>query len=208
MKIDLHCHTVYSGDSTLTPLELIKKAKSLGLDGVAVTEHMSFEASAPADEAAAAENFILFRGVEVSTDLGHFQLFGVEDDSWNIWGMAHYVPARPLIERAKTLGLVVVAAHPFGRRDRYAAMDAIYSLEGLDAIETANGRSTEKENSLSRTAAVNMNLPMTGGSDCHRADEVGNAYTVFENRFTTLRELMEEIRAGRSSPLLVRHRPG
>lgn len=208
MKIDLHCHTIHSGDSTLTPLELIKIAKNSGLDGVAITEHMSYEASAPADEAALSEGFPVFRGVEVSTDLGHFQLFGVVDDSWNIWGNAGYVPARPLLKRAGELGLLVIAAHPYGRRDRYAALDAVYTFEGLGAIEAANGRSTKQENDLSRTAGLNMGLPMTGGSDCHRPDEVGNAYTVFENRFSTVRELIGEIRAGRVSSVLVRCRPG
>src|SRR3990170_5637769 len=40
MLIDLHCHTrLGSEDSFLTPVELIQRAKALGLDGVCLTEH-------------------------------------------------------------------------------------------------------------------------------------------------------------------------
>ena len=40
MILDLHIHTSWhSADSNLSPIELIREAKRLGLDGVVVTEH-------------------------------------------------------------------------------------------------------------------------------------------------------------------------
>jgi len=45
-----------------------------------------------------------------------------------------------------------------------------------------------------------MGLPMTGGSDCHRPDEVAACFTVFERNPSTLAELIVEIIAGRMSP--------
>ena len=38
MPIDLHLHSTHS-DGTLTPAELIRQAKSLGLSAVALTDH-------------------------------------------------------------------------------------------------------------------------------------------------------------------------
>src|SRR5215467_6346868 len=40
MILDLHIHTSWhSADSNLSPIDLIREAKRLGLDGVVVTEH-------------------------------------------------------------------------------------------------------------------------------------------------------------------------
>lgn len=202
MKIDLHCHTVYSGDSLLTPRELFLRARELGLDGVAITEHMSIEASFPAEKVAKEEGFTLFRGVEVSTDKGHIVLFGPEDDSWNIWGERDYYDGLKVIERAAELGAVIIAAHPYSRRDLYAAMDQIYGFPGLTAIECANGRCRAGENEAATTAAEKLGLAKTGGSDCHLPDEIATCYTLFERSPATLAELMIEIRAKRISPVI------
>ncbi len=42
-RYDLHCHSTYS-DGSLTPQELAARAKSLGLSGLAITDHDSFDA--------------------------------------------------------------------------------------------------------------------------------------------------------------------
>ena len=39
MKADLHVHTSASRDSALSPRTLIKTAKKVGLDAIAVTDH-------------------------------------------------------------------------------------------------------------------------------------------------------------------------
>ena len=40
MDIDLHIHTNrYSGCSNIDPAKLLKKARAVGLDGIALTEH-------------------------------------------------------------------------------------------------------------------------------------------------------------------------
>ncbi len=193
----MHCHTVYSGDSSLTPLKLIRTARACGMDAVAITEHDSYEASAPADKVAADEGFTLIRGVEVSTDLGHFCLFGVEDDSWDRWPGVHYKPGAEVVETAVAAGLLVIAAHPYSKRDLYAAMDAIYELGTVSAIEAMNGRCRGDDNELAAEAARNMGLPVTGGSDCHSAAEVARCYTVLEREVTDWTGLKAEIEAGR-----------
>lgn len=200
MNVDLHCHTVYSGDSRLTPRELFRKAREMGMDGVAITEHMSLDASLPAVKIAEEEGFLLFRGVEVSTDRGHLVLFGPEDDFWNLWGERDYHDGRKVLERAFDIGALVIAAHPYSRRDLYAAMDEVLGFKGLAAIEGLNGRCRAGENEAAQAAAQRMGLPMTGGSDCHRLDEVAACFTVFERDVSSLSELMAAIRAGRISP--------
>lgn len=41
LKIDLHCHTKYSGDNNLELEELVEQAIRMNLDGVCITEHSS-----------------------------------------------------------------------------------------------------------------------------------------------------------------------
>ncbi|TDC86504.1 CehA/McbA family metallohydrolase [Actinomadura sp. 7K507] len=76
---DLHSHTVHS-DGTLTVHELACLAASRGLDFLAVTDHntVSHHPELPAAEAHA--GIVLLPGQEVTTDLGHANVFG--DVGW------------------------------------------------------------------------------------------------------------------------------
>ena len=78
MILDLHIHTSWhSADSNLSPIELIREAKRLGLDGVVVTEHDHGWDRFRARELAAEHDFLFLRGMEVSTDLGHILVCGL-----------------------------------------------------------------------------------------------------------------------------------
>ncbi len=84
MLIDLHCHTKYSHDNYLEPDDLFDRAIEMGLDGVCITEHHSYEASAPIMHRPRPHNLLVLRGLEISTDYGHLLVYGVSDDSWNL----------------------------------------------------------------------------------------------------------------------------
>lgn len=64
---DLHCHTVYS-DGTATPEDLIIQAKSLGLQGVAITDHDTTAGWADFRSAAAAANMPVLFGSEITAE--------------------------------------------------------------------------------------------------------------------------------------------
>jgi histidinol phosphatase-like PHP family hydrolase len=49
-RIDLHVHTRFSGDNDADPEEIVERAIERGLDGIAFTEHYSFEASEHAEQ--------------------------------------------------------------------------------------------------------------------------------------------------------------
>ena len=82
MWIDTHCHTKYSYDNWLEPVALIRRAKALGLDGIVITEHYSYEASAPVEAIVQGEVLLLLRGVEIGTDRGPRLVYGVEAYAW------------------------------------------------------------------------------------------------------------------------------
>lgn len=194
MKIDLHCHSKYSHDNYFEPEALIEEAAKKGLDGVCFTEHYSVEASWPVERINVPEDFLVFRGVEISTDRGHLLVYGLKDDSWNIWSGNNLLDCRRVIDRVHAMGAVCVAAHPF--RDGESLGAEVERLAGLDALETHNGGCLEKENHRSESAARLKSLPSVGGSDCHWSGQVGRAYTEFKNSVRTLEDLVSRIKAG------------
>lgn len=62
---DLHCHTRFS-DGTYTPTELVKQAKGLGLQGVAITDHDTYAGWHEVAHAAEQYEFPVIRGSEIT----------------------------------------------------------------------------------------------------------------------------------------------
>lgn len=195
MKIDLHCHSKYSHDTYFDPAALIRQAQQIGLDGVCFTEHFSVDTSMAVEKINVHDGFRVFRGVEISTAWGHLLVYGLKDDVWNRWGRDHYLDVENVIRAVHELGGICAPAHPF--REWSSFGKRVFDLEGLDAVETHNGRNTASENHQALMAAQALGLPCIGGSDCHRKDQVGLGYTRFENRVSNMDELVAEIRAGR-----------
>ncbi|MUN39427.1 CehA/McbA family metallohydrolase [Actinomadura litoris] len=76
---DLHAHTVHS-DGTLTVDELAGRAAARGLDFLAVTDHNTVSHHPELPAAGAHAGVVLVPGQEVTTDLGHANVFG--DTGW------------------------------------------------------------------------------------------------------------------------------
>ena len=62
---DLHSHSTAS-DGTLDPASLVKKARSAGVDVLALTDHDTRDGRAEATQAGADRDLHLIRGVEIS----------------------------------------------------------------------------------------------------------------------------------------------
>ena len=163
MLFDIHVHSLYS-DGANTPAEIIKYAQSIGLSGIAITDHNEV---AGAKEAlrVCPEGFIVIPGIEVSSLDGH--ILGL--------GIAEKIPmglsAEETVERIHAAGGIAVAAHPFDRL-RQGVGDLIYKV-GFDAVELYNGHTilaSRKPVEIAR----NLKLPVTGGSDAHLLSEIGS----------------------------------
>ncbi|RJP71234.1 MAG: PHP domain-containing protein [Candidatus Abyssobacteria bacterium SURF_17] len=199
MFIDLHCHTRYSGDNTLEPLDLIDTARRRGLDAVCITEHDSFCASEPVEEIAQAEGFLVFRGVEINTDKGHILAFGLRDDSWKE-RTGYYTKIASVRPKVEACGGILIPAHPFRIIGAASVSNGLFSMDYINALEVLNGENTERENALAIEAWERLRIPGTAGSDCHFAREVGSCATWFERTVGTLEELISEVKAGRVAP--------
>jgi predicted metal-dependent phosphoesterase TrpH len=194
MRIDLHCHSSYSYDNYLDPLQVITRARELNLDGVCFTEHLSYDLSRFVESLDPPDGFLILRGVEISTDKGHVLVYGVRDDSWNTWHRDFHLEILEVVRNVQSLGGICVPAHPF--RGWNALGEEIFQIEGFEALETHNGLSTDEQNQRALNAANRLRLPSIGGSDCHRIDVLGKTFTEFQARFQTMEEMIEEIKAG------------
>ena len=107
----------------------------------------------------------------------------------------------------------MIAAHPFrgfltfgigylGLTPEKARERPIF--QGVDAVEVLNSRVSEKENSFAAQVAAGLRLPVTGGSDAHKAGEVGLYATRFSDPIRNERDLVEALKNGRYSPVVFR----
>ena len=179
-NIDLHVHSVYSGDNPTDPEEVVLKAIERGLDGIAFTEHYSYEASESVVllREKYGSQIMLFRGVEFSAAEGHCLVYGVNTDRLSI----KYAPIADLIRIVNNNGGVSIPSHPY--RGVNSIGDMIRNLNGICAIEGYNGCNMHSFNQKAVDTAQALNLPFTGGSDAHAAGEIGSCYTEFSDIVT------------------------
>lgn len=191
-RVDLHTHTLHSGDSDAEPGEMVEAAIRKGLHGIAFTEHYYYAASEYAEglRQQYAGRIRIFRGVEFSASEGHCLVFGVDTDRLGISGAS----VTELVREVCMRGGVVIPSHPYRRGTGMG--DLVMSTPGIAAIEGCNGFNMHAMNASALDAAARLGLPSIGGSDAHAAIEVGYCHTEFESEVPE-GGLVEAIRAGR-----------
>ncbi len=179
-KIDLHVHTRFSGDNDADPEEVVERAIERRLDGIAFTEHCSFEASEHAEllREKYGKTITLLRGVEFSALEGHCLIFGVNTDRFDI----KQAPLAEIVRVIIGAGGVLIPSHPY--RGGNSVGDLARTLKGISAIEGYNGVNMHAMNTKAIEAAKERDLPFTGGSDAHAPQEVGSCYTEFDDLVT------------------------
>ena len=187
MRLDLHSHSRYSPDSKLDPAEIVRVAKSRGLDGIAITDHNAVEGAAKAWDYARGIGVTVVRGTEVSTKEGHVLAYGVREP------IPRDLSSRETVERIVADGGIPVAAHPYrfwsglGEEATVAAPFAAY--------EVRNARTLRRGNAKASALAASKGVPGIGGSDAHFLEEIGRAVTVVEDASTEV-EVLEAVRRG------------
>jgi len=200
MLIDLHVHTTRTPGGTLRPLDVLRAARSLGLDGVAFTDLDGFDALPEARAAAAETGLVALVGLTLSTTQGRFLCFF--DDPGRLATPAELFgpaprPAVAALARAVTLGAAVVAAHPYDRTLAPATGDAVFTLDGLAALEGLHGRSSHGANDLAVEAADHLGLPCVGGSGALTSlAQLGAAATLLREPVVDEAGLVRQLRAG------------
>ncbi|MEW6732123.1 MAG: CehA/McbA family metallohydrolase [Acidobacteriota bacterium] len=195
MIIDLHVHTVDSRDSLIPLEDLIEQALSIGLDAVCLMEHNRLSEDDTAELFANNTMLKIFRGVEVSSDLGHMLVYGITPQQWQLFEGKAQIYAQELVDSVRSWGGVCIPAHPF-RFNSPSIGDKISSLVGVFAIEGYNGKTDINENLQAGEVAARLQLKVTGGSDAHMLGQVGKCVTIFDEPIESIEELVTQLKAG------------
>jgi predicted metal-dependent phosphoesterase TrpH len=191
-RIDLHVHTKYSGDNDSDPEESVIRAIERGMNGVAFTEHYSYEASEPVESLKEKykDSIKIFRGVEFTSAEGHCLIFGVNTDRVAV----KYAPVQDLARTVNESDGVIIPSHPF--RQGNSLGNTVREVSGLCALEGYNGCNMHSLNEKAVEMAKTLNLPFTGGSDAHASIEVGSCFTEFDDP-VTYENFIDLLRRGR-----------
>ncbi|MBI5283761.1 MAG: PHP domain-containing protein [Chloroflexi bacterium] len=189
MLIDLHCHTkVHSACSALTPEALVRAAVARGLGGVCITEHDALWPLEDCERLAAEMDFVVLRGMEVTTEVGHVLVFGVP---YHHASMAHLSELHRIV---RSEGGLMYLAHP---SRRYGALPPDDLASVFDSVEVHNGTEGMLQNDNAARLARGLVLPGVGGSDSHAVREVGVCATDFSDDVRDEAAFLDALRAGR-----------
>ncbi|MGZ4902278.1 MAG: PHP domain-containing protein [Halobacteriota archaeon] len=169
MIVDLHIHSKYSGDSVIEPMTILKIAKKLRLNGIAVTDHLTIKGGIEARKLNTDPDFLVIVGSEIETDNREdiVGLFLTED----IMSRG----AREVIEEIRAQGGIAFWAHPFRAGKNLLRADLI---KRVDLIEGFNSKTSASRNVLAQELAYQYTKPLIGTSDAHHASEIGNGKTL------------------------------
>ena len=187
IRADLHIHTTYSDDSTVTPKVLVEKLVAHNsIKVAAVTDHNTVSGHKEILKFAAAyPDILIIPGVEISTIEGDILLLGAEKTPPQPW------TTQNVVDFAKDNNYVSVVAHPYRE---YGMGDTARKYK-VDAIEVINGESTSQANKMARELAKSMHLPGLAGSDAHTTSEPLTVYTEIQAGLN-VDEILKAIKKG------------
>jgi predicted metal-dependent phosphoesterase TrpH len=205
--VDLHLHTTRgSADSNLSPKDLIERARAIGIGAVCITEHDNIWDLKEIASIAADAGVLCLRGMEVTTEMGHIGVFGLNEYVGGIYKL------RELRKVVDGLGGIMVANHPFRYKldprfsfinEDHEPIDPTHPERAAkleifrvcDAVEALNGACSEEENLFALKVARALGLAEVAGSDSHSANSVGYVTTLLPSPVRTERELIDAIKA-------------
>jgi predicted metal-dependent phosphoesterase TrpH len=191
VRVDLHTHSMWSGDCTTTPDELAEGVAASGIDVLCLTDHGTINGAVELADRLPCRVIV---GQEVRTRWG--EIIGLF--------VTERIPTgRPPVEVAEAIrdqGGLVYIPHPFDPLRANLAEGALVDLleRGLvDAMEGRNAKtSLEHLNRRAQDVAVEHRVAVGAGSDAHVPDAIGAAYAEVPD-FRDAAGLLAGLRTGR-----------
>ena len=195
VRVDMHSHTMFSGDSTTTLEETAEAVLAAGLDVLCITDHNAIEGARRLREVLGRNSPCrVVAGEEVRTHTG--EIIGLFLTERIPFGSAASVTARAIIDQ----GGVVYVPHPFDpmrANITEASLDGIVAAGLVAAIEAVNSKtSLESLNDRARRYGEEHGLALGAGSDAHVPDALGAAYVEMPD-FDGPTDFLAKLREGR-----------
>lgn len=188
MKFDMHCHTKEGSlDGKVGIEDYIRILSEKGFQGMLVTDHNSYNGYRYWKKHLKDKkykDFVVLKGIEYDTfNAGHIIIVmpeGVKPRILEMRGM----PVELLIKIVHAYGGILGPAHPFGEKylsfgntKKYKQNPRI--MRQFDFLETYNSCENEERNKKAAETAREYFLVGFGGSDSHKEECIGTAYTEF-----------------------------
>lgn len=170
-KALFHIHTHYSYDCLTSPIAIVKKAISLGIDYLVISDHNSINGSLEARFYATTHQLPIEIPIaaEYFTDIGDVVVVNVSTE---------FIPShdhRILCQSAKEDGGYTIIPHPYDGHD----LENI-DYTHVDAIEAFNSRSSPNNNEKSALLVARLNKIPMYGSDAHFLKDIERCIIGYE----------------------------
>ncbi len=189
--VDLHMHTDWSHDCSITVADLLEHAEELGLGGIAVTDHNVFGGALEAVELARSRELIVIPGEEVKTD-DQGEVIGLFLEQEIPRGLSF----GDTIEAIREQGGLVYLPHPFDRMHAIPDPATLHRhLAEIDVFEVFNARLLRDAfNDEALRFARKYRLLQGAGSDAHVLQGVGTG-ALRMRRFDGAEEFLLSLRS-------------
>ena len=181
---DLHIHTIYSYDGTAPVAAVLQRAREVGLNVIAITDHDEIKGSLKAFDLAAQFGIEVIPGIEITT---------AEGDLLALFVTEKIEPNRSLMETISKVGEaggVCIAPHPMARGMGMKSLSRASILQALQhpeasrillGIETYNATALDRESNAhaQALAAERPGIAQVGNSDAHILEAIGLGATEF-----------------------------
>jgi len=194
MKFDMHIHTAISSCSDVQPIDLIKHAKNIGLDGICITDHETMTVNRYIKEGFQPNGLYVIFGMEYETSDGDFLIFGPYED------LKGGLDAISLLSHVHQTGGAAIGAHPF-RKNR-SLNEALIKNNYCNIIESVNGRNKTGDESKLNLWRKKYTFTEVGGSDAHSLKELGTTSTQFTIPISSRFDLIFALKSGLCHPLI------
>lgn len=189
MKVDLHLHTHFSPDSLAPIHKVMERARALGFDRIAITDHNCILGAQIAWER---DPDFIIPGEEVRTDVGEVIAYYVKEE------VPKGLPLLKTLDLLEEQGAVISIPHPVDRL-RSSALGLQHTLEiveRVDAVEVLNSRCMfPGDNRRALALAQRHGKAVTAGSDAHMPMEIGHCgvhLPAFDNHADAFRAVLKK----------------
>jgi predicted metal-dependent phosphoesterase TrpH len=171
VRVDLHLHSSASFDCRVTPLEVARRCRQVGLSPIVLTDHDGIDGAQSLVDAG--EPVII--GEEIMTTEG--ELIGLFLKAAIPKGLS----PEETVAAIKEQGGLVYLEHPYDRTRRHLREEAIERIaSAIDIVEVFNGRSQPEANRLAEELRSTLGVAAGAGSDAHTLREIGSVYVELE----------------------------